>query len=104
MNLSTLQIISINSWIKNGFEFNLYTYQDVNNVPSDVNLKDPNDIIHEDKIFRYKDTGHIINGKPFGEGSFLDFQIGFKCNIIISTRWYLGRHGCGLSSTIQYSR
>ena len=38
-SLSTLQIISINSWIKNGFEFNLYTYENVKNVPLDVNLK-----------------------------------------------------------------
>ena len=81
-SLSTLQIISINSWIKNGFEFNLYTYENVKNVPLDVNLKDANDIIDKDKIFRYKDTGHVINGKPFGEGRVAGFSDWFRAKLL----------------------
>ena len=33
-------IISINSFIQNGFEYNLYVYDDVKNVPSGVILCD----------------------------------------------------------------
>ena len=43
-------IISINSFLQNGFDYNLYVYDDVKNIPPEVNVLDANDILPESRI------------------------------------------------------
>ena len=52
--LSTMEQLSMNSFIKNGHEYHLYTYDTVRNIPDGVIVKDGNDILPKDSIFTYK--------------------------------------------------
>ena len=52
--LSTINILSINSFLYNSFKYNLYVYEDIKNIPSDVNVLDGNEIVNESEIFVYK--------------------------------------------------
>ncbi len=53
-SLSVMEILSATSFIKNGDEFHLYAYDDIDNVPEGVQIKDANLILPADKIFKYK--------------------------------------------------
>jgi hypothetical protein len=60
--LSPLQIISINSFLKNGYHYNLYIYDEIDNIPEGVNILDGNDILDESEIFVY--TTGFNKGSP----------------------------------------
>jgi hypothetical protein len=49
--LSAMEKMSINSFIKNGHPFHLYTYAHVDNVPDGVEIKDAEEIIPTEQIF-----------------------------------------------------
>lgn len=53
--LSTMEKLSINSFLKNGHPFHLYVYNDIRNIPAGTIVKDANEIINREKIFKYKD-------------------------------------------------
>ena len=57
--LGELEKLCINSWIKNGYEFHLWLYDDVE-VPNGVVVKNANDIVSLDKYFTYS-KGHTKN-------------------------------------------
>ena len=80
--LSTLQILCINSWLKNGFGFNLFVYEEVDNIPKGVNVLDANSILTKSKIFEYGSTGVIVNDRPFGEGSVAGFSDWFRVTLL----------------------
>jgi hypothetical protein len=65
--LSPINIISINSFLQNGFKYNLYVYDKVENIPNGVTILDANEIIDESEIFYYR--------KGFSKGS----PSGFAC-------------------------
>ena len=54
--LSNLEKLSINSFIKNGHDFHLYTYGPVEGIPPETTIKDGNDILPESEIFCYLNT------------------------------------------------
>lgn len=47
----------LQSFLKHGHTVNLYTYGNIANVPSGINICDGNDIIPKDKIIKHKKTG-----------------------------------------------
>ncbi|MCF0064396.1 hypothetical protein MUK70_25590 [Dyadobacter chenwenxiniae] len=51
-SLSTMEQLSINSYLKNGHEFHLYSYDKIRNVPEGTILKDANSILSKDRIFK----------------------------------------------------
>ncbi|GGF65683.1 glycosyltransferase [Alteromonas lipolytica] len=51
--LSTLELLCINSFAKNGFDVILWHYGDITNPPENVSLKDGRELINEDRIFTY---------------------------------------------------
>jgi len=53
--LSTLERLSFISFLENGHSFHLYAYDNIENVPDGVIIKDANQIIPADKIFKYKE-------------------------------------------------
>ena len=53
--LSAMEQLSITSFIKSGHPFHLYVYDDVEGVPDCTILRDANEIIHSNKIFKYRD-------------------------------------------------
>jgi mannosyltransferase OCH1-like enzyme len=52
--LTVMEQLSIASFLHNGHEYHLYTYNDVANVPSPVLVKDANEILPNSAIFQYK--------------------------------------------------
>ena len=52
--LGELEKLCINSWIENGYEFNLWLYDDIE-VPEGVIVKNASDIISIDEYFTYDD-------------------------------------------------
>ena len=63
-------IISINSFLQNGFDYNLYVYDDVKNIPLGVNVLDANDILPESRIWVYK--------KGFNKGGVSGYSCEFR--------------------------
>lgn len=51
--LTQFEYNSIKSWLNNGFEYHLYTYNSVENIPSGVIIKDAREILSESEIFYY---------------------------------------------------
>lgn len=73
--LSTLELLTINSFIANGHEFWLWAYNKLeNNIPTQVILKDANEIIIENKIFSYQNRNQYGHGK----GSYAGFSDIFR--------------------------
>ena len=68
--LSPQHVISINSFLQNGFKYNLYTYDGVKNIPSGVNVLDGNVILPESRIWVYK--------KGFNKGGLSGYSCEFR--------------------------
>ena len=51
--LSVMEQLSITSFLRNGHEFHLYTYNYVSGVPEGTQIKDANEIIPEGAVFTY---------------------------------------------------
>lgn len=54
--LTNYEIVSINSFLKYGYEFHLYIYNPIENIPSQVIIKDANEIIPSSEIFYYQES------------------------------------------------
>lgn len=52
--LSVMERLSIASFLKNGHPYHLYAYGDVRGVPEGTVLKDANEVVPSEKIFKYK--------------------------------------------------
>jgi len=50
-----MEQLCISSFLSNGHNFHLYTYEEVQNIPKGTIIKDANKIIPPDKIFKYKE-------------------------------------------------
>ena len=67
-------IISINSFLQNGFQYNLYVYDEVKNIPLGVNVCDGNDLLPDSAIWYY--------GKGFNKGSPSGFSNEFRFTLL----------------------
>ena len=72
--LSTLEQLSLSSFIKNGHEYHLYTYNNVKSVPSGVTVRSGEEILPKEQIFSYQ-TGE-------GRGSFSAFSNFFRYKLL----------------------
>jgi mannosyltransferase OCH1-like enzyme len=52
--LSTMEQLSISSFLLNGHEYHLYVYEDVRNIPAGTVIRDANEILPASRIFQYK--------------------------------------------------
>ena len=55
-SLTDMEVYCIKSFLKNGFDFHLYTYEPVKRIPKGTKIKDGNKIISKNKIFQLKNT------------------------------------------------
>ena len=53
-SLSKMEQLCVKSFVDNGHTYHLYTYGNVANIPEGVIVKDGNEIVPENQIFRYK--------------------------------------------------
>ena len=74
-SLSPMEQLSAASFVNNDHEYHLYVYEDVENVPDGVIIKDGNDILTESMIFAYK------NGE--GKGSYSAFSNYFRYKMLL---------------------
>ena len=74
--LSPLQLISINSFLAKGFKYDIYLYDDVINMPSEVNILDGNNIINESEIFCYKEG--FNEGSPSAFSNLFRYELLFQ--------------------------
>jgi len=72
--LSLINIISINSFLHNSYKYNLYVYEEVENIPKGVNILDGNDILPDSAIWHY--------GKGFNKGSPSSFSNEFRYTLL----------------------
>lgn len=61
--LSPLEVLCIESFLQNGHQFYLWTYETVLNVPKSAQLKDANFIIPEISVFKYQNKNKYGHGK-----------------------------------------
>lgn len=62
--LNLIASACLKSFLKHGHVVNLYTYQDIMNIPEDINILDANQIIDSSKIFRHHKRGSYA---PFSD-------------------------------------
>lgn len=72
--LSTMELISLNSFVKNNMEIHLYCYENIKNVPEGVIVKNGSDILPKEDIFSYQ-VGP-------GKGSFSAFSNYFRYKLL----------------------
>jgi hypothetical protein len=86
--LGPTQILTIQSFIAHGCLFYLWVYDDISNsLPPDVILRDANQVISRNKIFRYPENGQI--DVEFGKGSFAGFSDIFRYKLLYEFGgWY----------------
>lgn len=86
--LGALQLLTIHSFIAHGFEFQLWVYdKKISSVPSNVLLRDANEIIPETLVFKYPEEGQI--DVRFGKGSYAGFSDIFRYKLLYDHGgWY----------------
>lgn len=77
--LSFMEILTIKSFIKQGYRFHLWTYETVKNeLPEHCICCDANEIIPESRIFKYKFSSQFGTGK----GSYAGFSDIFRYKLL----------------------
>lgn len=57
-NISNLEKICINSFIKQGYDVNLWTYGDLTNAPAGANIKDARRVLPEKRVFLWRNQSY----------------------------------------------
>lgn len=78
-SLSKIELLTLHSFLLKGHEFHLWIYDELKNtVPDGVVLKNANDIIPKERIFRYKNSNQFGHGK----GSLAGFSDIFRYKLL----------------------
>ncbi len=77
--LSSLELLTIRSFLEHGFSFHLWTYTpQAMNAPASTLVRDANEIISSEKIFSY----HSQNIHGHGKGSYAGFSDIFRYKLL----------------------
>ena len=74
-SLSRMEHSCVLSWLNAGYEYELYVYNDVQNVPSGVKICDGNCVISSSKIFRYNQDPSRGGGSVSGFSNFFRYKL-----------------------------
>ncbi len=77
--LSEVELLTLESFYRNGITFELFTYDNIANVPLHVKVSDANEIIAREKVFKYPEKG-LIN---WGKGSYGGFSDIFRYKLLL---------------------
>jgi len=77
-----MELLSINSYIKNGHEYHLYAYDDIVNLPKGAILRNGNEILPKSEIFSYSGS------KSNGGGSVSAFSNYFRYKLLLERGGY----------------
>ena len=78
-SLSTLERLTILSFLEHGHSFHLWCYEDVDNVPDGTVLRDANLILSADHVFQYK---YVDPNFDVGKGSYAGFSDIFRYKLL----------------------
>jgi len=73
--LSTVEKLTINSFLANGHDFHLYAYSDIEGVPAGTTIRDANEILPESSIFTYQ--------CEYAKGSYAAFANYFRYSLLL---------------------
>ena len=92
--LSSIELLTITSFINNGHEFNLWVYDEITTpLPDGVKLQMASAIIPEDQVFSYKNKNQFGHGK----GSFAGFSDIFRYKLLFDKGgWWVDMDVCCL--------
>lgn len=77
--LSFVELLTINSFLKHGYTFNLWIYNPIiTEIPKEVNIRNAAEIIPRHKVFRYKHKNQFGHGK----GSYAGFSDIFRYKLL----------------------
>lgn len=77
--LSLLELLTLSSFVQNGHEFHLWLYEEINQkLPRGVIIKNANEIIDKERVFKYKNE--TISG--IGKGSYAGFSDVFRYKLL----------------------
>ena len=76
--LSSLELLTLRSFRSQGHHFKLWTYDEILNVPDDIEVMDANEIIPRDWVFKYKYRNKFGHGK----GSYAGFSDIFRYKLL----------------------
>jgi len=76
--LSPMEILTIESFLQNGHKFNLWTYEEVINVPDGAEVRNAVEIVPEKMVFSYKHRNKFGHGK----GSYAGFSDIFRYKLL----------------------
>jgi len=77
-SLSAMELLTLQSFLENGFNVMLWTYATSINAPGNVEIKDANEIIPKAQIFNYSQSNKFGHGK----GSFSGFSDIFRYKLL----------------------
>ena len=63
--LTRLEFLSLTSFVQNGARYNLYSYEDLPDLPEGVTLRDAREILPVERMFHYP-AGMLNQGSPSG--------------------------------------
>ena len=72
-SISTMEILSMKSFLFHNHTYHLYTYNPIENIPDGVVIKDANEIIPKDQIYTYE------NGSYSAFSNLFRFTLLWKC-------------------------
>ena len=92
--LSMIEQLTVCSFIDHGHEFHLWTYQELETeLPVEVIIRDANQIIPENQVFKYKKTNQFGHGK----GSYAGFSDLFRYKLLHENGgWWVDMDVCCL--------
>lgn len=77
--LSNMELLTVHSFLQFGYEFHLWTYQELKNIiPSSVVMHDANEIIPFEQVFSYKNSTQF----GIGKGSLAGFSDIFRYKLL----------------------
>lgn len=76
--LNNLELLTINSFISQGANFNLWTYEPLANVPRKVIVRDGNEMLNASMIFRYPSEMYL----NIGNNSLVGFSELFRYKVL----------------------
>ena len=79
--ISNIEKLCINSYLKNGHDFHLYAYNDIEGVPSGCVIKDASEILPKEDVFAYN--------VGIGKGSYSAFSNYFRYRLLdLKGNWW----------------
>ncbi len=76
--MSALELLTIHSFLQHGFQFHLWTYQQIENIPNGCTVRDANEIIPKQAVFFYSNKNKFGHGK----GSYAGFSDIFRYKLL----------------------